>query len=49
VPWILPGELDKYMKAYENYLKEYDRMMANWGVGKTAQECADAKIMFNSS
>lgn len=49
VPWILPGELDKYIKAYENYVREYDRMMTNWCVWKTPQECADAKILLNSS
>lgn len=48
VPWILPGELDRYARAINNYKREIDQAMSNWCVGKSATECANAKITLNA-
>lgn len=49
IPWILPQEFDKYAYGYQNYKQKINTALSDWCVGKTAQQCIDAKTSSNIS
>ena len=49
VPWILPQELDKYMRSLDQYSEEINNMKKNWCNGDPDAKCLDSKTSTNLS
>ena len=49
VPWILPQELDRYMRSLDQYSEEINNMKKNWCNGDPDAKCLDSKTSTNLS
>ena len=48
IPWISMTELNKYYRAYDGYIKEFDRALKNLCITDTSLACADKKLKIQS-
>lgn len=48
IPWIHMSELDKYGRALDGYMKEFDKAMKNFCISDPSAACLDTKAKLQS-